>query len=484
MKKSLTKNSIFYLIYNVLNVIFPLVTGIYVAHVLLPNSIGQVETARNIAQYFVILSFLGIPTYGLREISKARNDKKELSKVYSELVTINSISTTVFLFIYLVVIFSVPSYRDNLSLFLITGGSIALNFLNNSWLYEGLEEFKYISIRNLIFKIVSFILLVLLVRDENDYIWYAAITVVGTAGNYILNVISAHKFVRLSFKGMELRRHLKPVFFLVVVNLAIEIYSLVDMTMLGIFCEDENVAFYSYGQKIYKILLQIINTFTMVLVPRIALLYKENRFEEFNQLLTKTLKVIILLTIPMIIGIWFVSDYLICAVYGDIYINASYVLKVLSFILLISPIGYLLGSRIMLVSGHESKMVIPVGIGAIINIIANMILINILQETGAAIASVISEICVMVIYVQLGRKYFKLHFESILKTLWKEAVAIILMSLILIGCKYIPVSVMVQTILQIVLAVFIYFIVLFLLKEDVVHGYVSKLMRRVFKNGK
>ena len=87
--KSLSLNSIFYLIYNVLNVIFPFITGIYVAHILLSFDIGRIEAAKNVASYFVILSFLGIPTYGLREVAKARKEQGNLNKLYSELMVIN-----------------------------------------------------------------------------------------------------------------------------------------------------------------------------------------------------------------------------------------------------------------------------------------------------------------------------------------------------------------------------------------------------------
>ena len=89
--KSLKRNTIYYLIYNLLNVFFPFVSGIYVARILLPDTIGQVETARNFAQYFIMFAYLGIPTYGMRECSKYRNDKNKLSKIHNELFLINFI---------------------------------------------------------------------------------------------------------------------------------------------------------------------------------------------------------------------------------------------------------------------------------------------------------------------------------------------------------------------------------------------------------
>ena len=462
-QKSIAKNSVFYLIYNVLNVIFPFVTGIYVARVLLSSDIGDVAYAQNIAQYFVILAFLGIPTYGMREISKARNDKDELNKLHSELFFLNLISTVIFSGVYLILIFSVGAFREHIWLYLITGISIALNAINNSWLYDGLEEFKFTSIRNIIFKAASFILLVALVRGEGDYYWYAAITVVGTAGNSILNIICTHRHVKFRIKGLNLKRHLKPILFLVVVNLAIEIYTLIDTTMIGLLCPSENVAYYSYGSKINKIFLQVINTFTMVIVPRLAFYCKEKRMDEFNALLTNTLKIIILLAVPIIVGIQFVARFFICKVYGDEYLNSFYVLQILSALLLISPIGYLLGSRVVLSVEKEWQMLVCVGSGAVVNVIANYFLIRELNEYGAAIASVISEIVVMVMYLCFSKRYF--HLNKFMDTVWKTIVSAAVMGGYLFGCSYIPLNGWAVFAIQVVGAITIYFLMLLLLRE-------------------
>lgn len=479
MEKSLTKNSIFYLVYSVLNVIFPLITGIYVARILFPEDIGLVETARNLASYFVIFAFLGIPTYGLREISQARNDKKELNKLYSELIVINSISTFVFLILYMIIIFTVKAYRQNIVVFLISGIAITLNFLNNSWLFEGLEKFDYISIRNFIFKCISLILLIIFVRDSNDYLTYAFITVVGTAGNYVLNVINSKRYVKFSLKQLNLKRHMKSIMYLVVVNLAIEIYSMVDITMLGLMCKKEVVTYYAYGIKIQKILLQVINTFTMVLVPRIALYYKEDRMDEFNSLITKVLSIILIISLPIIIGINFVGDSLITKIYGETYIRSSDVLKILIMVILVSPIGYLLGSRIMLVTNNEKKMIVPVGVGALVNMVGNAYLIPRFEEIGAASASVISEVVVTVIYIVISHKYFELDRKKLKETLLKVFVALSVMFLMLALTQYVFGVSFLLTLLQIPESMVVYFGTLMLLKERCVDFYRNKVFRRI-----
>ena len=475
--KSLTKNSLFYLVYNVLNVMFPLITGIYVARVLLQSDIGSIESARNLSQYFVILSFLGIPTYGMREISKVRKSNSDLNKVYSELFIINAISTFVLILLYLITIISVPNYRNNFSLFLIAGISIVLNFFNNTWLFDGLEEFGYISIRNIIIKILSFIFLILFVRTQSDYIKYLLITIFGTAGNYFLNIFHSRKFVKFTIKELNLRQHLKPILYLSMVNLAIEIYSLVDVTMLGLMTKETNVAIYSYGMKIHKIFLTVINSFTMVIVPRITMYYKENRFDEFNHLITKTIKIIILLALPTIIGISFVSDYVITALYGEQYFQSAHVLKILSPILLISPVGYLLGSRMLLVTGNEKKMIIAVGLGAATNLLLNSFFIHKYQELGAAFASLLSEIVVTITYIYLGKRYYKL--SNLFDTLWKILVSLILMVGYLIPISFINWPMIYITIIQIIGAVIIYFFTLLLLKENTIYSILSKIKAKL-----
>ena len=328
---------------------------------------------------------------------------------------------------------------------------------------------------------LSFAALVIFVRDKDDFIIYLIITIVGTAGNYLFNIISTPRFAKFSLKGLELKRHLKPILFLSLVNLAIEIYSLVDITMLTFMCTKEVVAYYSYGMKIFRVMLQVVNTFTMVLVPRIALYHKEGLVDEFNAVVSKTFLVIVIISLPMVMGVWFTADYLIPAIYGDEYIRSSMVIKILCFILAISPFGYLLGSRMLLISGNENKMIIPVGAGAITNLIANFILIPQLSEVGAAIASVLGEVVVMTIYIFMGRKHYKL--VDIFDTIWKVLVALVVMAGFLVGISFLPTTKLIITIIQVVGAMIIYAIILLILRERVSSDFTKKITRRLFKHG-
>ena len=467
--KSLSKGGLYYLVYNILNMAFPFISGIYVARILSPGNIGRVSAAQNLCQYFVILSFLGIPTYGLREIAKTRANQKERNQVFSELFIINLASTIIFLLLYLVLILCVPKYRMDLPLYLVVGISIAFNALNISWLYEGLEKFGFVAIRNLICKTVAFVCLVALVRNPDNYLRYALINVIGTGGNYIINMLYSPRFVHFSLQDIQLQRHVKPILFLVAVNLAIELYSLMDITMMNFWCNTESIAYYRYGHTMQKVLLQIISTFTMVLVPRISYYFAKGEQTLFNHLVSKAFKLIIISSLPMIFGIYFTSDFLIVQLYGERYIASVNILKWFSILLLVSPIGYLLGSRILLVTNHENKMLICVSIGAAINLLGNALLIPRYAELGATMASILSEIIVMVIYVSFGKRYFTLI--GAWNTIGKVLISSLIMGLFLFFCCLSGMTGWVLWFVQVAGAVLLYAVLLIVLKEEIARDY-------------
>lgn len=480
-KKSIYKNTIFYLVYQILNIAFPFLTSMYVARVLLPEKMGNVVYAQTITNYFSVLAFLGIPSYGMREVAKVRDDKKMLSKLFSELFIINLISTTIFAITYLFVVIFSNELRNQLNLYLITGFTIVLNALNVEWLYTGLEEFAYISTRNIIIKCVSFCCLLLFVKQKEDYLLYAFITVIGVAGNNIINIIYSKKIISFNFHDLSLGRHIKSVLELTAVNLAIELYSFIDITMLGQYSKT-NVAIYSYGSRIYKIFLQIVNSITTVTVPRLAYLYKNDKKMEFNDLIKKTLITLFVIAFPLICGIQIVANEAIVFFYGDVFSESANVLRILVVLLIISPVGYLLGSRVLLIVDKEKWMCVAVFIAAIINIIGNYFLIPKMSYIGATFASVLSEIVLLVVYLLLSKKYYELDISS----MWYESLKIIVgtissgIAAFFVGrLDFNPLFMLV---LQCGVAIVVYFSIELFLKESIVLQYYNGIMRRLRKN--
>lgn len=478
-KRSLAKGGIAYLIYNVFNALFPFITALYVTRILSSENIGEVSYALNIVSYFALLAFVGIPTYGTREMAKYRDDQSKSNKLFTELTIINTVSTTISLASYLALVFLVPSFRDeHLVLYLVVGIEVVLNYFNISWVFEGREKFGTIAITNVISKVISFVFLLLFVKTDGQNIAYAIISVAGLSSYYVFQFVLFPRHVKFDFHDLHFKEHLKPILLLVVVNLAIEIYSLVDVTMIGAIMTDtaSHVTYYKYAHQIQKTVLMFINTITMVVVPRLTKLYKDGKIDEYNGLLAKSLSLIVMLSIPMIIGIMFVSDIVIVWLYGAEYIVSSPILKVLSIAVFISPIGYLLGSRVCLVTDHEKFMPIAVGIGAVVNIGLNIWFIILWGEVGAAIASVVSELVVCVTYIIFSHKLFKIRLN------WKNYIKIFTSLLVMAGYLFAIHFLVDNEILKIVLeitgAIVLYFGVLLAIREEVVFDSFKMLINR------
>ena len=335
----------------------------------------MVNHAQNIVSYFAIVSALGIPTYGLREIAIRSNDKKSRSNVFWESLVINTISTTISLFVYLFLILSIGKFRGQWLLYLVACLQIFFNYINLDWFYQGMEEYKYISIRSIIVKIIALILLPVLVRTQDDYIWYALIYCLAIAGNNVFNVFRISGFISKPSGKLELKRHLKPIAILLVVSVAVEIYAMIDTTMLGIFCDDSTVGCYSNSMKLIRTVTTTAAAIGAVLFPRLSMIYKEKDYSRFNELVNAGLKIMLVFAIPASVGMILLCDDIILALFGNTFMAASPILKILALMIPIVVCNTLMGGQVLVTTGQETKYMISVTVASIVNIILNGIFI-------------------------------------------------------------------------------------------------------------
>ena len=475
-QKSLVKNSIFNIIYMLINLLFPFITSIYVARILTTESIGQVAYAQNIVSYFVVVAALGLPTYGIREYAKVRDDYKKKCKLFSELMIINFISSLICTIAYFVLILSNINFRNNVVLFLICGLSILFNFINIDWLYQGEEEYGYITKRSILIKVISFIMMISLVRTKKDYIYYALITVIATGGNYICNVYNAHNYVKFTFKNLQIIKHLRSVFILAIIIFLSQIYSKIDTTMIGIFCEESNVAYYTYAQKIIIMVLTLCTSITGALLPRMSY-YFENDREHFFELLNKAYRIICILSFPIAIGLFVTADKFVLFLYGSNYSASVVAIRIFCMMIIIRPFSDLFCYQCVYAIGKE-KIVIPASfIASIINIILNIILIPKFQQNGAAVASIISELITQIIQFIYVKRI--IGYKLSLRPLYIG----VLSALIMGGIAIIPIilvnNLFISLFLSVLLGAISYFILNVIFKNETIYDLLNFVLSKV-----
>ena len=304
MGKSVSRNSAFSMINKGLSVVFPLVTVSYISRVLGAAGIGEVSSAQNLATYFSMAAALGIPSYGVRAIAQSKRDENSCNKTFSELFAINLISSIIATVVYLITVFCFKINNSNTALALIFSSIIVFNVINIEWVYQGYEEYEYIMIRSFVIKIVSLLLLFIFVRRKSDLVAYAFIICFGSIGNYVLNFINLKRYVKLSFCNISLKKHIRPIMTFFVSVIAIEIYSLLDVSMLTVMSNATSVGYYSNSTKIVKAAANTLTGISAVLMPRFSYLFSEDNKSEIKKLSRQFLNVTFLISVPCCCGYW------------------------------------------------------------------------------------------------------------------------------------------------------------------------------------
>lgn len=394
MNKSIKKNTVLNFIKTFSSIVFPLITFPYVSRVLQPENIGKYNWGNTYVNYFSLLASLGVTTYAIRECSRVRDDKKELSEVSSQIFSINVI-TTIFAYIILFsVLFLFPNLNPYRRVVLIQSVIILFTTLGADWINSAMEDFAYITIRTVVFQVISLLLMFIFVHKPEDYLIYAAIGTFSSSGSNIMNMVYRRRFCRIWFTfHTEWRKHLKPIMLLFVMLVAQTIFSNSDVTMLGLMRTDYETGLYSTASKVYNLLNQLMASILWVVLPRLSNYYADKNYKEINPLLKKSLQLMAMVCLPCLFGVSVLSKEILRLIGGQNYLDAWPSLIILMGSLFFSLIGgSFIGNMIMLPSKREIYFVRACIAAAIINIVLNYVLIPLWGANGAAFTTLLAHV--------------------------------------------------------------------------------------------
>ena len=403
-QKTIARNSVIYAFKQLSSVLFPLITFSYASKALGVNGLGSVNYVQSIVTYFVVLSGLGISTYAIRHGAGIRDNQEKMNTFVSELFCINMISTLISLAAYLLVVFNATALNTYLSMSLIFALEIPFTTLGIEWIYNCYEDFAYITIRSILFQILSLVLVVLLVKNPGDTLKYAAITLFANVGSNFLNFVHSRKYVKIRLSNLDVLRHIKPVLILFGMTVATTIYTTMDTTMIGYIRGDYAVGIYSAAHKIPRVLVRLIATIRTVSLPAMA--REESKKDENYRSLTGTvLSVVILLSMPIAAFLIGNNKAVILFLFGEEYLESISVLNFLSIDIVLSAISGALVYQYVLLKYKESYSFFLTLTGMIVNLVANYFFIIHMGALGAAIATCISELVVSAIAFILSIRY-------------------------------------------------------------------------------
>lgn len=397
-KRSIKVNSILNVIKTMSSIVFPLITFPYISRVLGPENIGKVNFGNSFNNYFFLLATLGITTYAIRECSAVRQDRNKLGQTASELFSIN-VCTTVMAYVLmaftLIFFRKLDSYR---TIIIVQSTAILFTTWGADWLNSAMEDFKYITVRTILFQLISLILMFVFVRKPGDYMKYVVITIVSTSGANIANIFYRRRYCDVHFTPkMRWDIHFKPIMLLFVMLMAQTIFNSVDVTMLGLIKGDVEVGLYSTALKIKNIVVQVVASLCWVVMPRMSQYFAQDNWGEINKMLKKVLSVMVTIGFPCISGCAVLSKEIVMLIGGEKFAGASLPLVILMISFLIDIFGgSFLGNMVCLPGKRENIFMAACCVAAVVNVILNYILIPIGGASAAAFTSGLSALVILI----------------------------------------------------------------------------------------
>ncbi len=477
-KKSITKNYIYNLLYQILITIVPLITTPYLSRVLGAEKIGIYSYTLSITTYFILLGSLGVGTYGQREIAYVRDNEKLRTKTFYEILILRFVTLLISMVLFYITFASRGEYSCYYKILML---EIIANMIDISWFFQGQEEFKKTVMRNTVVKVISIICIFLFIKNQNDLIKYFFIYATSTLlGNLSLWMYVPKYTTKINLKSLNILRHLKPTIELFIPQVAVQIYTVLDKTMIGtIVSEKTEVGYYEQAQKIVKLMVTISTALGTVMVPRMANTYALGDKKKIKEYMNNSFHFVLLISIPLMMGIISISNKFVPVFYGSGYEKVITLINIISPIILVIGLSNVTGTQYLIPTGQQAKYTKSVVLGAIINFGLNFMLIKKYGAIGASIATVIAEIVVTSIQFYLLKK--EINFKSVIMMSKNYFIASIIMFFVsfLIGIKIN--NNMLSIILQVFAGVVSYIAVLMFLKDDFVYIAIDKIKQKVVK---
>ena len=464
-KSSIKKNFAYNSAYQILTIIIPLITTPYVSRVLGADNIGIYSFVNANLVYFVLVGVFGLSTYSQLEVARKRDSLKELRQFCVESLLTRFVTMGISSLAYIILfVFGNNEYRI---FYAICFGTLLSNALDFTWICQGLEEFRIVTIRNSIIRILGVILVFVFVRKAEDLILYFVINV----GSALIGNLSLYPYVRKYLRIKDLDRiriipHLKASLIYFLPSTASVIITTADKLMIGWFAVNMTQnGYYEQAMKIENMVFMIFAALNITMRPRMAYLYKNGQITEINRYMSKSISFVVFLALPIAAGLIQIADIFVPWFFGDGYEGVIAILRVMSCWIIIKSISNCLLEQSIVPKGGQVLATKIIWCAAILNIVLNFLLIPKYSAVGAAIASLTTEILILILTLLNVQK--DINILSYFPKYWKAALSAIAMFLCTGLIKQVLGGGMLNTIIIVVIGAGIYLLIELILKDEI-----------------
>lgn len=405
---SIKKNFLYNLILTGGNYIFPLITYPYVSRVLGVEKIGVCNFVDSIINYFVLFAALGVGSLGCREIARVKDDKIKMSETFSSLASFNILLTLIAIFCLIFVIYYVPSLSQYRPFLFIGISKLLLSAFLIEWFFQGISDFKYVTIRSLFVKSIYVVSTFLFIHDINDAEIYYLLTCMLVVLNAVINWYYSKKFVTFSLKGIHWKIFIIPILSYGFYRILTSMYTSFNVLYLGLVTNDTQVGYFVTATKLYSILMSVFTAFTTVMVPKVSELIGKGDVQRLTEIADKTFDIVFACTIPILIICWCYAPLIIYVIAGKGYEGAITPFRIVMILFIVIALEQIIIQQFLMAIRESKCILILSSSGAFVGVLLNILLVDSLQCIGSAIAWSVSEISILAFSLFFFHKYLKM----------------------------------------------------------------------------
>ncbi len=482
MRHSVKSNYLYNLLYQILVIILPLITTPYVSRVLNPTGIGTINYTSSVVSVVVLICSLGSGLYAQKEIAFSGNNILRRSEIFWSILKIRIASTLIVSVFYTLILVFSTAYR---TIFMIQYITIFANVVDVVWLFQGMEDFRKTSMRNIIIKIICVLLIFLFVKTEDDvsiYVWINAASTL--ASSLVLWAYIPKLIIPLRGSWNKVKRHIYPTITLFIPMIAIYVYTYVDKIVLGLLSTEDQVGFYSSAERIVKLPMTVITSLGSVMLPRIASLIKDSMWDKVRTDMRNSIHFVFFIGFPMTAGIAAIAEFFVPWFFGPGYEECILLMRELSVIIIIIGLSSVTGQVALVPLNKQKIYTVSILVGAFTNFFINMMLIPILGAQGAVIGTIAAESVVGIIQWIAVFKGIDLKLRDVLHDNIKPFLGAAIMLILLVLVRPMFQATVPYTILYGVLGGGIYSGFMLLLKDSMVDIGIGYLRNTIYKGRK
>lgn len=474
------KNFIYNIAYQILVMIIPLVTMPYISRVIGATGYGIYSYHYSIACYFGLFSLLGIANYGVRSIATCFDDKKRRTNVFFNIYSIQFTASILIIILYLGYVYLFVTKNQNIA-YLQVIYLLSLVFDIN-WFYFGMELFPITVIRNVVIKLITTVSIFVFVKKASDIPVFTIIMLGGMLISQLVLWISLPLYIQINKPSFNnIKSHLFPIIMLFLPAIATSVFRTMDKIMLGAFCDKAQVGFYTQAENLEWTCLSVITALGTVMIPVASKLSNsgdKKTLSQYTQISFRCLTIFTIAITSVLVGI---SPVFVPFFLGKEFTPTIYLTMLISPSMFFIAWENIIRTQFLLPNHKDKEFTISVFAGAIVNFIANLILIPYLESYGTVIGTLLAEGIVFIIQGYIARH--EIHIISIIKSCLYYFIPGIAMCLTIFLLGTLHLNIVLKLFLQLVIGGIVFLLLtlpyLILKDQEIYHALLNILPKRV-----